>query len=368
VLEAAGDALYTTAGLLWKALWALALGYAVSAAIQVFVPRGAAARRLGDGTPPQLGLAMLLGFASSSCSFAALAATRSLWTKGAALTSALGFMFASTNLAVEVAALALIFLGWQYALALFVGAPILVPIMAATVRLTLPRRLADEAEQQAEDAEAHAMDHDEGLPDAFGERLRDRRAWRRIGSAYQAEWAMVWKELLVGFTIAGAVAALVPASFFEALFPTSGSAWWLVPVQALLAPLIAVLTFIGSMGNGPLAAVLANNGVLFGAIMTFLYADFIVPPALKINATYYGWRFSLYLAAVFTVTAVLTGVIVHALFSALGLLPDEVRDVTEVATFAFDYTFWLNVVSVTVAGSLFVLARQNEREREASAA
>lgn len=360
VLDAVGDVAYTAAGLFWRAGWALALGYAISAVIQVFVSRGAAARRLGDGTLGQLGLGMLLGFASSSCSFAALSATRSLWTKGAALTSALAFMFASTNLAVEVAALALIFLGWQYALALFVGAPILVPAMVALVRLTLPSALAAEAHERASELQDHEMDHSEGLSGSLGERLRDPLAWRRVGSAYRSEWAMVWKELIVGFTIAGAVAALVPASFFEALFPTGGSAWWMVPVHALLAPVLAVATFIGSMGNGPLAAVLANHGVVFGGIMTFLYADFIVPPALKINANYYGWRFALYLGVVFSLTAVFTGVVVHTLFWLVGLLPDEVRDVTELATFAIDYTFWLNLISIAVAGTLFTLARRGE--------
>jgi uncharacterized protein len=154
VMSAIGDALYTAAGLLWRAGWALALGYAVSAAIQAFVSRKQAAKYFGEGTPRQLGLAAVLGFASSSCSFAALAATRSLWTKGAALTAALAFMFASTNLAIEVAALAWIFLGWQYAAALFVGAPILIGVMAVLIRLTKPRSLTQEALEHAKSAES----------------------------------------------------------------------------------------------------------------------------------------------------------------------------------------------------------------------
>lgn len=175
-VSALWDAVYTGAALFWKALWALALGYAISAGIQVFVSRREAAKRLGSGTPPQLGLAMLLGFASSSCSFAALSATRSLFTKGAALTSALAFMFASTNLAIEVAALAFIFLGWQYVLALFVGAPILVAVMAALVRLTEPGRLTDHARERAQQTEGMDMNPTEGLPGSLKERLRDSRA------------------------------------------------------------------------------------------------------------------------------------------------------------------------------------------------
>jgi uncharacterized membrane protein YraQ (UPF0718 family) len=366
ILSAIGDALYTAAGLLWRAAWALALGYAVSAAIQVFVSRMQAAKYLGDGTPRQLGLAAVLGFASSSCSFAALAATRSLWTKGAALTAALAFMFASTNLAVEVAALAWIFLGWQYAAALFVGAPILIAVMAVLIRLTRPDSLTAEALEHARNAEGMDMDPAQGLPEAFGERARDRRSWQRMGSAYLSEWSMVYKELLVGFLIAGAVAALVPASFFQAIFPQDGSDWYLVPIQALLAPLLAFITVIGSMGNGPLAAVLANNGILFGAIMTFLYADFLVPPALKINANYYRWRFAVYLGAVFTVAAVITGIAVHGLFALVGLLPEGAKDLGELATFAIDYTFWLNLLALAVAATMFVLSRKNTSEQARS--
>lgn len=359
IVSAIGDAVYTAAGLLWRAAWALALGYAVSAAIQVFVSRKQAAKYLGEGTPRQLGLAAVLGFASSSCSFAALAATRSLWTKGAALTAALAFMFASTNLAIEVAALAWIFLGWQYAAALFVGAPILIAIMAVLVRLTRPTGLTNEALRHAKTAEGMEMDPSQGLPDAVGDRVRDSRSWHRMGSAYFAEWSMVYKELIVGFLIAGAIAALVPASFFEAIFPEGGSDWYLVPVQALLAPLLAFVTVIGSMGNGPLAAVLANNGVVFGAIMTFLYADFLVPPALKINANYYRWRFAVYLGVIFAVAAIITGIVVHGLFALAGLLPEGAKNLGELATFALDYTFWLNMIALTVAVVMFVLSRKN---------
>ena len=359
-MSALWDTVSTAAGLFWRAAWALALGYAVSAVIQVFVSRRQAARHLGSGSPRQLGVAMVLGFASSSCSFAALSATRSLFTKGAALTSALAFMFASTNLAIEVAALAFIFLGWQYAVGLFVGAPILVAIMAPLVRLTLSQHLAKDALEHARDVEGHDMDPAEGLPRSFGERLRESRSWSRVGIAYVSEWRMVWKELLVGFTVAGAIAALVPDAVFEAIFPRGDSAW-LVPLQALLAPVLAVVTFIGSMGNGPLAAILAENGVVFGALMAFLYADFVVPPALKINANYYGWRFAGYLALVFSIAAVATGVVVHGIFAAIGALPTGARSVEELAAFKVDYALFLNVAAAAVGAALVVLARRSAR-------
>lgn len=366
VLGAVWEAVYTGAGLFWRAAWALALGYAISAGVQVFVSRRSAAARLGKGTPGQLGLAALLGFVSSSCSFAALSATRSLWTKGAALTSALAFMFASTNLAVEVAALAFIFLGWQYALALFAGAPVLIVVMAVLVRLTAPDHLAEDARERAEHLSGMDMEPTEGLPDTMSERLRDPRAYERLGQAYFSEWQMVYKELIAGFLVAGAVAALVPAAFFEALFP-QGDGWYLMPLQALMAPLLAVLTVIGSMGNGPLAAILAEHGIMFGAIMAFLYSDFVVPPALKINARYYGWRFAGYLGVVFALAAVVTGIVVHGLFAVVGLLPEGARSVQEMATFAIDYTFWLNLVSLAVVIAMVVLLRRERSRTKESA-
>lgn len=174
---------------------------------------------------------------------------------------------------------------------------------------------------------------------------------------------MVWKELLIGFAVAGAVATLVPREVFQAIFPSDLPAALLVPLQTLLAPVLAVLTFIGSMGNGPLAAVLAGHGVVFGALMAFLYSDFVVPPALKINANYYGWRFAGYLGLVFAAAAVVTGVIVHVLFALVGILPKGAKDIEVLATFAVDYTFWLNLASLVVAGAFAVLAFRSRRER-----
>lgn len=367
IAGAVWDALFTAAGFAWKAGWALALGYAISAGIQVFVSPTEAADHLGGRRPVHLALAMAMGFASSSCSFAALSATRSLFTKGASLTASLAFMFASTNLAIEVAALAWIFLGWQYALALFVGAPILVLAAALLVPVTLPRQLVDNARAHAEEAEDDRGEASEALPDAIAERLQSTDAWERVGRAYLGEWAMVWRELLVGFTIAGAVAALVPDSWFEAIFP-SGSGPLTVLLQALMAPVLAVVTFIGSMGNGPLAAILAGNGVVFGAIMTFLYADFVVPPSIRINARYYGPRFALHLAGLFAMSAVVAGVVVHALFAVFGLLPSAPTGVTTTPTFALDYTFALNLLSAVVASALVVLARRAPDPASESAA
>ena len=360
-----GRAVLTSAGLFWRALWALAFGYAFSSLIQVFVSRGEVAKHLGQAGPKEIGLAMLLGPASSSCSFAALSAARALLTKGAALIPALAFLFASTNLSVEVGALAWIFLGWPFVLALYLGAFVLVAVMTAIVKLTCPEGLVRQAIQRAQQAGqegGHAGmsgEPSEGLPESWGARLREPQAWTRVGRTYLMEWKMVWQDLLIGFLVAGFVAVLVPDRFFQALFPQDLSAWLLVPIHALLGPVLALLTFIGSMGNGPLAAILWQNGVLFAGIVAFLYADFVVVPAMRINARYYGWKFTVYLAGVFAAASVLAGIIMHALFGALGLIPEpQPGRVQEMATFAIDYTFWLNLVALAIAGLLVWLAKR----------
>jgi hypothetical protein len=352
------ESLQTAGGLFWKAFWALALGYAFSALIQVFISRRAAAAKLGRGSPEQLALAAVLGFISSSCSFAALSATRSLFAKGAALTSSLAFMFASTNLAIEVTALAYIFLGWQYSVALFVGAPILILIQSILVRLTASRRLIKKALAHARGISVGEIDPSENLPEKLGAKIATKKTWIRVGGAYLGEWKMVYREIIIGFLVAGFVATLVPAEFFQIIFPTDLPNWILLPLQALLAPIIAIITVIGSMGNGPLAAILANNGILFGAIMAFLFADFNVPPAVKINAKYYGWSFAFYLAAITAISAILAGIAVHLIFGALGILPDGAKNFTELTRFQIDYTFWLNLFAVAVASVLLFLSRK----------
>jgi uncharacterized membrane protein YraQ (UPF0718 family) len=361
VIERLGHALYTGAGLFWMAFWALAFGYAFSALIQVLVPREVIARHLGRAGVKQTALAMVLGPASSSCSFAALSAGRALLGKGAALVPMMAFLFGSTNLSPQVAALAWIFLGWQFALALMAGAVALVAIMAVVVRLSYPREMVERARRDAERSGAQRSgmrDPAEGLPPRWREKLRSREAWRRAGTIYGAEWRMVWKDLLFGFLVAGVVARLVPDAAFQALFPQELPAALLVLVHAFLGPVLAVMTVIGSMGNGPLAAVLWENGVLFAGIIAFLYADFVVIPSLRINATYYGWRFAAYLGAVFAVSALGAGIIIHALFALLGLIPQpKPGSVQQLAQFRVDYVFFLNLAALGVSAALLWLGR-----------
>jgi uncharacterized membrane protein YraQ (UPF0718 family) len=365
VMEQIGQAIYVGAALFWKAFWALAFGYAFSSLIQVFVPREVIARYLGRGGLKQTALAMLMGPASSSCSFAALSAGRALLQKGAALTPMMAFLFGATNLSPQVAALAWIFLGWQFALALVVGSVVHVGIMALVVRLTYPEKMVEQARKGAEKTgKEHAgmSDPAEGLPESWRKKIRSREVWWRAGRTYGSEWGMIWKDLLIGFLVAGAVATLVPDRVFQAIFPQEWSPLLLMVVHALLGPVIAIFTIIGSMGNGPLAAVLWENGVLFGGILAFLYADFVVIPSLRINAAYYGWRFAAYLGMVFAVSAAGAGLIIHGVFWILKLIPEpKAGRVRELAQFEVNYVFYLNLAAITVTMILLWLQWQGKR-------
>ena len=360
MIEQIAQSLYVSAGLFWEAFWALAFGYAVSSLIQVLVPRELIARYLGRPGLKEILLATALGPASSSCSFAALSAARALFAKGAALIPMMAFLFGATNLAPPVAALAWIFLGWQFALALVLGGFVLVVVMAITIRLTYPKELVGQARERAAEAGKHHGDAAEGLPEAWRNKLSSSEAWHQVGATYVGEWAMIWKELFFGFLFAGAVATLVPDPVFRSIFPQDLPQVLLIVVHALLGPVLAVVTIIGSRGNGPLAAVLWENGVLFSGIMAFLYADFVVIPSMRINVRYYGWRFATYLAFVFTVSAVLAGIIIHGLFWAVGMIPEpRAGQVEELAQFRVDYVLFLNLAALVTTGVLVWFSRSD---------
>lgn len=359
-MEAIGRAVSVGAGLFWEAFWALAFGYIFSSLIQVLVPREVIARYLGRPGVKETGLALILGPASSSCSFAALSAGRSLFAKGAALTPMMAFLFGATNLSPQVAALAWIFLGWQFALALMVGSIAHTAVMAILIRFVYPKDLVERARERANKTEAEMHgDPAEGLTGTWRQKIRRGEVWRRVAVTYRGEWGMVWKDLLAGFTVAGIVATLVPDAVFNAIFPRDLPPFLLVPLHALLGPVLALATVIGSMGNGPLAAVLWENGVLFSGILAFLYADFVVIPSLRINARYYGWRFAGYLALIFAGSAVGAGIAIHALFSAMNLIPEaRAGQVEQLAGFEINYAFFLNIAAIVISGVLLWISRR----------
>ena len=361
LLSTWGDASRTAVGFFWKAGWAFVLGYAVSGMIQAFVPKARLTRSMGDPGVKSISLATVFGAASSSCSFAALAAARSLVLKGAHFVAAVAFMFASTNLVIELGVLILIFLGWQFLAAEIVGGLVLIAISTTLIRLSYPKSWMQAAREKVErDTPGEDEDFD------WKERIRSRYGWHLVGHKFVSDWKMVWEEIVIGFTVAGFVAVLVPASFWGAIFlmdaGDSVPQWLIVLENAAVAPFVAAATFIGSMGNIPLATVLNANGVLFAGIMGFIYSDLMVPPLVAINAKYYGWRVAIYIAVVMWVSIVATAILLHGLFAVIGITPESSRAVEQVSRFAIDYTFWLNLAMVAVAGLMVWLHRQHVRE------
>jgi len=350
------EAARTSVGLFWMAFWAFGLGYLISSMIQVFVTRERMKRSMGDSGIKSVGLSTFFGFLSSSCSFAALASTRSLFSKGAGLVPALAFLLASTNLVAELGIVIAVFLGWQFVVGEYVGGVLLVLFMWLAVRLTRPQRLIETARERAQAQEGGKESGE--IPD-WRRLIRSVEGWRRVGRRYVMEWQMVWKDVTIGFTVAGVIAVFVPRSFFESLFVGSGSGnpgFGAVLLQSLVGPLAAFFTFIGSMGNIPLAAVLFEHGVSFAGVMEFIFSDLVVLPVLRIQARYYGWKMALYIMMVFLAVLVLTAILLHYGFMAAGLLPDgeSVRSITTREYFALDYTAILNLIFIAVSAVFLV--------------
>jgi len=356
-LSALAEGSRTALGFFWKSGWAFVLGYFISAMIQSFVPRSRLTRHMGDGGAGSVTLATLFGAISSSCSFAALSAARALVLKGAHFVAAVAFMFASTNLVIELGILIFIFLGWEFVVAELVGGVVMIVLSSILLRLTYPEGWMEVARERVEEVAGSTEDDFD-----WKERITSVEGWQRVGHNFVGEWGMVWREILIGFTVAGFVAVLVPDSWWGAIFLLEAQGelpqWLIVLENALVAPFVAAATFIGSMGNIPLATVLSANGVLFAGIMGFVYSDLVVPPLVAVNAKYYGWRVALYIAGIMYLSMVTTALLLHLGFGAAGLTPESRRVVEEVTRFEVDYTFWLNLAMVGLAGWLAWMHRR----------
>lgn len=350
------QAAVTTFGLFWMALWAFALGYLISSLVQVFVTQRRMRESLGESGPRSVGLATFFGFISSSCSFAALATTRALFAKGASLIPSLAFLLASTNLVVELGIVIAVFLGWQFVAGEYVGGILLILLMSIVVKLSLPKALEQSAREHARQAEGD--EEKEEIPD-WQELIRSKQGWSRVANRYVMEWHMVWRDVTIGFTVAGTIATFVPREFFQTLFVGSGEpdpAFWEILLQCIVGPVAAFFTFIGSMGNIPLAAVLFGNGVAFAGIMAFIFSDLVVLPVLRIQAQYYGWKMALYILAVFLLILIVVSLLLHYGFAALHMLPDpeNAKQVVNRDFFNVDYTLFLNLIFLAMSAALFV--------------
>ncbi|MDX6307946.1 MAG: uncharacterized protein QOI06_992 [Nocardioidaceae bacterium] len=356
---AIGKALGTAGSMTWQIAWSLVLGFTLSAVIQAVVRRETISRLLGDDRPVTLARAAGLGAASSSCSYAAVALARALFRKGASFTAAMVFEIASTNLVIELGVILALLLGWQFTLAEFIGGPIMILTLAVVFRLFVRRKLIEDARYQADrglagSMEGHAaMDMSIQAEGSFAKRLFSRGGLTSVSHIFVMEWVAVLRDIVAGLLIAGAIGAWVPASFWQSLFLTDHgtlSKVW----GPLIGPAIAVVSFVCSIGNVPLAGVLWNGGISFGGVISFIFADLIIIPILVIYRKYYGTKMMLTLLAAFYATMVIAGYVIELLFGGLGLVPDARHARVMEQGITWNYTTCLNIVFLLLALALVV--------------
>src|SRR5438105_5644443 len=355
--------LYHALAMLWATFWALVLGFTISGVLQVFVSKEQISRAFGQTNLKSVSLATGLGVASSSCSYAAVAAARSAVQQGAALIPALAFMFASTNLVIELGAVLWVLMGWQFVLAEVLGAFALITMMWVLIRLFLPKNLETEMRTRAQEKVHGSMycNHEDSTlyrSGGVGEQEHEHeRRWTGVARAFVMDWSMLWKEILGGFLIAGFLATLVPHAWWEALFLQSGPPVVRLTENAFVGPIIAMISFVCSVGNIPLASLLWSHGISFGGVISFIYADLIVIPIIIIYAKYYGARAAAWITGILYVSMVLAGIIVDLVFSALGLIPQGPRlpSAVEHAHIIWNYTSWLDVAAAIFTAWLLFL-------------
>lgn len=355
-LQSWAQAAETSLGFFWMALWAFALGYLISSLIQVLVTRKRMQTAMGETGFKSVSIGTFFGFISSSCSFAALSTTRALFQRGAGLVPSLAFLLASTNLVIELGIVIGIFLGWQFIAGEYIGGLLLIAFAWLFVKLTRPERLVESVRKRL----SNHQKQDINEASSWKEKATSLKGWQEIGMKYVMEWQMVWKDVLIGFTVAGIIAAFIPNEFFEMLFIGSGGDHAQSPgfpevfLQTIVAPLAAFLTFIGSMGNIPLAALLFDHGVSFAGVMAFIFSDLVVLPILRINAQYYGWKMSLYILILLLTCLIVTSLVLHYSFAAFDLLPDfsGEESITKRDMFEFNYGFVLNLIFLSISGVL----------------
>jgi len=357
VLDRIGDGLWNAFQMAWEVGWALVLGFALSGIVQAWIPRSRMERALGGRDLRTVALATGLGAASSSCSYAAVAIAKSMFQKGASLATAMAFQFASTNLVFEIGIVMWIFLGWEFTLAEFVGGLFLIMLMWAGIRLFVTRRLEEEARAHAIAAQTGHEHHaaaSEGL--SWRQRLTSVEAWSDVAHNFRGDWEMLWKEITGGFVIAGFI-ALLPMSFFNGLFITDAPAWVRVPENVVVGPLVAVVSFVCSVGNVPLAAVLWAGGISFAGVIAFIYADLIIVPILLIYRKYYGLKTTAIITGIMSGAIVSAALAVDGLFAAAGLVPETRPDIESITDrgVAWNYTTALNIVFLGVAAALIGL-------------
>jgi uncharacterized membrane protein YraQ (UPF0718 family) len=358
-LSSLGDGLSNAFLMAWQVWWALVIGFAISAIVQAWVPRERVERALSGGGARPVALATALGAASSSCSYAAIAIAKSLFQKGASAAAALAFQFASTNLVWELGLVLWVLIGWQFALAEYVGGIVMIGLMWALLRLFVSRLLEEQARTHAREADAGHQHHAAGSRLPLRERLTSADAWSDVARNFRGDWQMLWKEITIGFLLAGFI-GLLGDSFFNGLFVTDAPSAVRTIENVLVGPVIAVLSFVCSVGNVPLAAVLWSGGISFAGVMAFIFADLIVLPIVVAYRKYYGTAYALRITALMFVTMVGAALLVDLLFGGLGLIPSGHPTRANVfGAVRVDYKLFLNVVATAIFAALWWLTARS---------
>jgi uncharacterized protein len=358
IVAALGHALWMAFAMFWEILWPLILGFGLSAVVQAVVSKSEMTNLLPNDSPKSLAIACGLGAASSSCSYAAVALARSIFRKGADFTAAMAFELASTNLVVELTIIIIVLMGWQFAAAEFVGGPLMVVLMALLFRVFLSRKLVAEARTQADKGlkgkmEGHAEMDMSVTKGSFWQRITSKNGFTATSHYFVMDLLAVWKDIAGGLLIAGALAAWVPKDFWKEFFlvshPVAAKVW-----GPIVGPIVAVVSFVCSVGNIPLAAVLWNGGISFGGVIAFIYADLIVLPIIDIYRKYYGWKVAGLIVAVFYVAMALAALLIELLFDSLGLIPSQRSAQIVETSISLNYTTVLNVIFLAIAFLLVV--------------
>lgn len=363
VFTAIAHALVLAAGMFWQVGWSLILGFMLSGLIQAVVSKERMQQALGRSGPREIALATAYGAASSSCSYAAAALSKTLFKKGADLIPSLAFLFSSTNLVVELGVILYLLMGWQFTAGEWLGGILLVIIMSLVVKATYPKKLVEEARRHLDEATGH--EHGDNVVEGatLWQKLRNPQTPVIVAQNFAMDWSMLWKDLLAGFLIAGALGALVPNGLWNSVFLVHSPGWSQTIGNALIGPIIAIFTFVCSIGNVPMAAILWAGGISFGGVLAFLYADLIVLPLLDVYRRYYGWRMAAYIGVVFYVTMVAAALVMDIIFKALHLVPAANPHLRmDLVTFKLNYTFYLNIVFGALAVYLWALNRKHPME------
>jgi YHS domain-containing protein len=366
VVTAVGDSLRMAFFMLWDTLWPLILGFGLSGAVQAFVSRSDMQRLMGDHRPKTLGLAAVFGMVSSSCSYAASAMAKSLFAKGADFTTAMVFMLASTNLVIELGLVLWILIGWQFALSEYVGGIIMIALLAVVARFVFRPALINRARERltarshALGDDGHATPSEPSQVGSLARRLRSPAGWADVASYAMADLVMLRKEMIIGYLVAGFLAVLVPNSLWNAIF-FHGHGVATSIENVMVGPLIAILSFVCSIGNVPLAAALWKGGISFGGVVSFIFADLITFPLLLIYRRFYGWALTLRILAAFWLVMAAAGLATEYLFTWAHLVPATHPAEIVQPSFQWNYTTYLNLIFLAVFAVLFWLSRSRNR-------